>query len=134
MPRRLLGEPGSNDDDRQDGDKRDRIDELVSSLLTWQEAVDARAKRVVVLVILAVVLAFCAVLGCLALLHRVDTQATHNQAALCALRGELVHRVSSSQDFLAKNPNGALGFSRAQIKKSIRDSQSSIQALNVADC
>lgn len=134
MPRRLLGEPGGADDDRQDGKKRDRIDELVSSLLIWQQAIDARAKRVVGWVILAVVLAFGAVFGCLALLHRIDSQAAHNHAALCALRSELVHRASSSQDFLDKNPRGAFGFSRAQILKSIRDTRSSISALDVADC
>lgn len=134
MPRRLLGEPGSPDDDRQDATKRDRIDELVSSLLIWQQAVDARAKRVVIWVILSVVLAFVAVLGSLALLHRVDSQATSNQAALCALRDELVHRVSSSQDFLNQHPHGVIGIPRAAIAKSIHDTQGSIRALDVVHC
>lgn len=134
MPRRLLGEPGSPDDDRQDGEKRDRIDELVSSLLVWQRQMDARAHRVTLWQIASIALAFMAVLGCLLTLHRVDVQADSNQRALCALRGELVRRVSTSQDFLVQHPGGAFGFSRATIERSIHDTQGSIRALHVINC
>jgi hypothetical protein len=53
-------------DDRQDDETRGRIREIQAGLLAWQARVDDRYRKVVWLVILAVVLSFIAVGGTLA--------------------------------------------------------------------
>jgi nitrate reductase alpha subunit len=121
-------------DDRQDDETRGRIREIQAGLVAWQKTVDDRYRKVVWLVILAVVLSFIAIGGTWALLRRTDRSATQNGAALCALRRDLEGRVTDSRRFLSTHPHGIPGIPAAQIRASITNSGRTIRALRVIDC
>jgi hypothetical protein len=78
--------------------------------------VDDRYRKVVWLVILAVVLSFIALGGTWAMLKRTDRSATQNGTALCALRRDLEGRVTDGRRFLSTHPAGIPGIPAAQIK------------------
>lgn len=60
--------------------------------------------------------------------------ARETNKSLCSLRAELERRVDSSRAFLADNPNGIPGITAATIRKSIRDTRRTIDALGELDC
>jgi hypothetical protein len=121
-------------DDRQDDETRGRIREIQAGLLAWQARVDHRYRRVVWLVILALVLSFIAVGGTWAILKRTDRSTTQNRAALCALRRDLESRATDSRRFLSTHPRGIPGIPPEQITASIRNSERTIRVLRVIDC
>lgn len=62
--------------------------------------------------------------------HDLQVLAVKENTALCKLRGDLKQRVdrdtkslAQSKAFLDQHPNGALGFTHAQIQKSIGDDE-----------
>lgn len=130
MPRRLLG----SSEDREDDNTRTRIDELVSSLMAWQEKVDQRYRRVVAYVMVSIVLGFGAAVGCLALLHRTNGQATSNTVALCALRRDLEVRVDAGEKFIEAHPNGVAGITVNDIKLTTDGQKRTIKALSGLEC
>lgn len=68
--------------------------------------------------------------------HRAEKESQRTTRSLCSLRENLHDRAADDQKkleqtrrFLAKNPHGAFGFSRAQIAQTIRDDQTSLDNL-----
>lgn len=119
------------DRERKDAETRTRVDEIASGLDAWRERVDARYRRVVVLVIVAIVLAIG---GNVALLQRTNGQATSSTAALCALRHDLEARVKSGEQFLRSHPLGAADIPAATIKTSVDGQRRTIRALSGLSC
>lgn len=54
--------------------------------------------------------------------------------ALCALRGDLERRVSTSEEFLREHPNGIAGISARDIQDGIDNQQRTITALSGLSC
>ena len=66
-------------------------------------------------------------------------RAEKTHAAICALRSDLVQRIASGNRFLHQHPNGvSLGkdgkITPADIQRSIKQQQRTVDALAVADC
>lgn len=119
------------DRERKDGETRTRVDEIGSSMESYRERLDVRYRRVVWLVIAAIVVS-C--LAPLALLVRTNDQASSNTAALCALRHDLEARVKSSTDLLATHPEGLAGIPAATIRTTIDGQRRTILALSGLAC
>lgn len=60
------------------------------------------------------------------------TEQTHT--TLCAFKGDLQRRYEGGRDFLAENPNGIPGISRASIERSLMAQRSTLDALANLDC
>lgn len=54
--------------------------------------------------------------------------------ALCALRGDLKHRVVQSQNFLKENPHGSPGIPEKFVRDGIKNQKQTIRALKPLDC
>jgi hypothetical protein len=61
-------------------------------------------------------------------------QASKTERALCSLKAELQRRVDNTQAFLVKYPHGLDGLSKADLTKSIQDTQRTIDALSILNC
>jgi hypothetical protein len=96
------------------------------SVITGEEI----KKQLRILVILTVLL----YVGFGLLLWYTLTTAQSNNNALCALRNEASTRVTEGQNFLKQHPDGAFGFTQAQLQKSVDDSIATVTALNQVDC
>lgn len=71
------------------------------------------------------------------LLYEVRGQARENATArkgLCYLRRDVERRVDEQRSFLKRHPNGAFGFSKQDIQRSIKNSERSITALMAVKC
>lgn len=55
-------------------------------------------------------------------------------SGLCALRGDLKHRIASSEEVLASHPNGLLGVSAASIAATVAGQRRTVKALSVVRC
>lgn len=64
----------------------------------------------------------------------VYTQGRDNTHSLCAIRAEAQNRVSEGNKFLLQHPDGAFGFTAQDIRSSIDDSLSTVQALDNLNC
>lgn len=62
------------------------------------------------------------------------TNAEQNHSALCALRADLEERVADSVDFLVEHPEGAFGFTPAEIQDGIDNQTRTIKALDTLSC
>lgn len=80
---------------------------------------------------LATAVLYVALLGIVAYVY-LDGKTTNN--ALCSLRADLVTRVTSSIEFLKRNPEGIRGISDEDILESISGQQRTIIALSNLDC
>jgi hypothetical protein len=60
--------------------------------------------------------------------------ALRTNSALCSLRGDLQDRVTQSETFLAKHPNGFAGISAATIRSSLDGQRRTIRALHILYC
>lgn len=56
------------------------------------------------------------------------------RTSLCVLRLDLERQVKGSVDFLAKHPDGAFGFTKAEILAGIDRQSRTILALSTLDC
>lgn len=119
------------DRERKDDATRDRVDEIGAAMESYRERLDARYRRVVVLVILAIVVALG---GNISLLWRTNRQATSSTVALCALRHDLEDRVKSGEQFLKSHPLGVAGIPAATIRTGIDGQRRTIKALAGLDC
>lgn len=70
----------------------------------------------------------------LLILGRVDSNQRANTTALCALRADLQNRVSTSDAFLLKHPDGIPGISAATIGAATTNSRRTIKALSPIAC
>jgi len=61
-------------------------------------------------------------------------QADTNHAALCAFKVDLAARIDQGQQFLRKHPEGAFGFSAAQIKLQLENQQRTYRSFSSVDC
>lgn len=57
-----------------------------------------------------------------------------NTSALCTLRHDAEERVHSGQVFLEQNPHGIPGVPRETLQASIKNSQSTVKALESLNC
>lgn len=128
-------------DDRTDGPRRDRIDELTASWYAAVERLDRRyriiAWRQTVTSILIVGLVIFGIL----LLKRTNHDAARTArdtklttAALCALRHDLERRVGDGERFLAEHPHGIPGIPAETLRTSVEGQVRTIRALRVVRC
>ena len=60
--------------------------------------------------------------------------AVNNTSGLCALRADAERRVDAGDDFLKDNPKGIPGISVEQLRRSIANSQRTVEALKEVSC
>jgi hypothetical protein len=66
--------------------------------------------------------------------NRLDQIATSTNEALCALKQDLQRRYDSGTEFLASNPDGIPGITRATIQQSLENQRRTLLALRQLDC
>jgi type II secretory pathway pseudopilin PulG len=54
--------------------------------------------------------------------------------ALCALRRDRRKEVAQGEQFLKRNPEGAFGFTAAEIRKSLDEKRTTLKALSILHC
>lgn len=60
--------------------------------------------------------------------------ARSTNASLCTFRHDLEARIASAYEFLSHQPNGAFGFTRAQLLTNIHGQQRTVEALANLHC
>lgn len=86
---------------------------------------------------LAEVFLFCAFFGLgwgYWQLRQITTENSKARVALCTLRHDLDLRITASQDFLNKNPNGISGIPASVIRQSLANSRRTRLTLEALDC
>jgi CRP-like cAMP-binding protein len=66
--------------------------------------------------------------------RRIDELARSTNAALCTFKADLERRYQAGLAFLAKNPEGIPGISRADLEHSLANQRATISALRSLTC
>lgn len=66
--------------------------------------------------------------------YRAETEARKTKAALCVYKNDLAERLSATDEFIQRNPNGIPGFTRAEIERGRGAQAATLQSLNALDC